>query len=69
MIDLRILTVGEFQSQCYLLVGPVGKQAILIDQGDQPDDILHFVGTERAVFESFRTGPLPPDLYGDTTWY
>ncbi len=68
MIDLHILTVGEFQSHFYLLVGPVGEQAILIDQGDQPNDILHFVGTERAVFESFRAGPLPPDLCGDTTW-
>jgi glyoxylase-like metal-dependent hydrolase (beta-lactamase superfamily II) len=43
MIDLCILTVGEFESNCYLLVGPGGKRAVLIDPGDQPDDILHLV--------------------------
>jgi glyoxylase-like metal-dependent hydrolase (beta-lactamase superfamily II) len=26
------------------------------------------VGEERAAFEAFRAGPLPPDLCGDVTW-
>ena len=49
MIDLCILTVGEFQCNCYLLVGPGGKLAVLIDPGDQPDDILHLVGPRQLT--------------------
>jgi len=49
MIDLCILIVGEFQSNCYLLVGSGGKQAVLIDPGDQPDDILHLIGSRQVT--------------------
>ena len=49
MIDLCILTVGEFECNCYLLVGAGGKLAVLIDPGDQPDDILHLVGSRQVT--------------------
>ena len=49
MIDLYILTVGEFECNCYLLVGLGGKLAVLIDPGDQPDDILHLVGPRQVT--------------------
>ena len=49
MIDLYILTVGEFECNCYLLVGSGGRLAALIDPGDQPDDILHLVGPRQVT--------------------
>ena len=49
MIDLCILTVGEFECNCYLLVEPGGKLAVLIDPGDQPEDILHLVGPRQVT--------------------
>ncbi|HEY45008.1 MAG TPA: MBL fold metallo-hydrolase [Anaerolineae bacterium] len=45
MLDLKVLPVGEHQSNCYLLVAPKTNQGILIDAGDQAEEILHFVGS------------------------
>ncbi len=44
MITLKVLPVGEFQANCYLLVVPREDKAILIDPGDQADDILDWIG-------------------------
>jgi hydroxyacylglutathione hydrolase len=45
VLELRVLSVGEYQSNCYLLVAPNTNQGILIDAGDQAEEILHFVGS------------------------
>jgi glyoxylase-like metal-dependent hydrolase (beta-lactamase superfamily II) len=44
MIDLRLLRVGEEGCNCYLLVEPVGRQAVLVDPGDEAERILEWVG-------------------------
>lgn len=45
MLKLKVLSVGEYQSNCYLLVVPKANQGILIDPGDQAEEILRFVGS------------------------
>lgn len=45
MLELKVLSVGEYQSNCYLLVVPKTNQGILIDPGDQAEEILRFVGS------------------------
>lgn len=45
MLELKVLSVGEYQSNCYLLVVPKTHHAILIDPGDQAEEILRFVGS------------------------
>jgi hydroxyacylglutathione hydrolase len=45
VLDLRVLPVGEYQSNCYLLAAPTTDQGILIDPGDQAEEILRFVGS------------------------
>ena len=44
MLELKALPVGEYQSNCYLLVAPKAHQGILIDAGDDAEEILRFVG-------------------------
>jgi glyoxylase-like metal-dependent hydrolase (beta-lactamase superfamily II) len=43
MMEIRVLKVGEFLVNCYLLVAPAGKQAVLIDPGDEAENILEWV--------------------------
>ncbi len=45
MLELQVLSVGEYQSNCYLLVTPGTRQGILIDAGDQAEEILRLVGS------------------------
>jgi glyoxylase-like metal-dependent hydrolase (beta-lactamase superfamily II) len=45
VLELKVLSVGEYQSNCYLLVVPKANQGILIDPGDQAEEILRFVGS------------------------
>ena len=45
MLELKVLSVGEYKSNCYLLVAPKTDQGILIDSGDQAEEILRFVGS------------------------
>jgi hydroxyacylglutathione hydrolase len=45
VLELRNLAVSEFESNCYLLVAPQSQQGILIDAGDQQEDILRWVGS------------------------
>jgi glyoxylase-like metal-dependent hydrolase (beta-lactamase superfamily II) len=44
VLELKTLSVGEYQSNCYLLLTPKAQQGILIDAGDQAQEILRFVG-------------------------
>jgi hydroxyacylglutathione hydrolase len=43
VLDLKVLPVGEHQSNCYLLVAPKTHQGILIDAGDEAQEILRFI--------------------------
>lgn len=43
MLDILVLAVGEFQSNCYLVVDANHEKAILIDAGDDCDAILDWV--------------------------
>ena len=45
MLELKVLPVGEYQSNCYLLVVPKNHKGILIDPGDQAEEILRFIGS------------------------
>jgi glyoxylase-like metal-dependent hydrolase (beta-lactamase superfamily II) len=44
MLDLRALSVGEFESNCYLLSDPGTGDALLIDPGAEPKRILDWLG-------------------------
>jgi len=37
------LTVGPFQENCYLLVDPASREAVLIDPGDEPERLVAHV--------------------------
>lgn len=41
--ELRCLTVGEWEENCYLVVEGGGSQAILIDPGAEPEKILDWI--------------------------
>lgn len=43
MLQLRVLPVGEFQSNCYLIVETTRGQGVLIDAGDQAEEILRWI--------------------------
>ena len=43
MLEIRVLRVGEFLVNCYLLVAPKSEQAVLIDPGDEAEKILEWV--------------------------
>ena len=43
MLDLQILPVGEYQSNCYLLTDSPHHNAVLIDPGDQAEEIVRWV--------------------------
>ena len=45
MLEIRRLPVGEYQSNCYLLVDTPNNNAVLIDPGDQAQRILHWAGS------------------------
>ncbi|HEY46308.1 MAG TPA: MBL fold metallo-hydrolase [Anaerolineae bacterium] len=49
MLELKVHPVGEYQSNCYLLVAPKTHQGILIDAGDGAEEILRFVGSLEIV--------------------
>jgi glyoxylase-like metal-dependent hydrolase (beta-lactamase superfamily II) len=44
MLEIRKQPVGEFQSNCYLLVDAPQNSAVLIDPGDQAEKIMRWVG-------------------------
>ena len=45
MLEIRKLPVGEYQSNCYLLVDTPNNNAVLIDPGDQAEKILNWLGS------------------------
>ncbi len=44
MLDLRVLPVGEFEANCYLLADPGTGDALLVDPGGEPERILDWLG-------------------------
>ena len=47
MIELRVMPVGEYQTNCYLLVESELGEGILVDPGDEAQKILAWVGNIR----------------------
>jgi glyoxylase-like metal-dependent hydrolase (beta-lactamase superfamily II) len=45
VLELKVLSVGEYQSNCYLLVVPKTHHGILVDAGDDAEEILRFIGS------------------------
>ncbi|MEE2710185.1 MAG: MBL fold metallo-hydrolase [Gemmatimonadota bacterium] len=43
-MQIECLTVGAFQSNCYLLIEERDRSAYIIDPGDEPDRLLDWVG-------------------------
>jgi hydroxyacylglutathione hydrolase len=43
MLALRVKPVGEYQSNCYVVLDPGNGQGVLIDAGDAAEEILSFV--------------------------
>ncbi len=43
MLEIRVLKVGEFSANCYLLIAPGSEHAVLIDPGDEAYKILEWV--------------------------
>jgi hydroxyacylglutathione hydrolase len=49
-IDSR--TVGAFQENCYLVIDPLAKRAVLIDPGAEADEIIAMVRASGATLEA-----------------
>lgn len=49
MIELRVLPVGEYQTNCYLLVEAELCEGILVDPGDEAQEILDWIGNTRIT--------------------
>ena len=47
-LQLKLVTVGAWQENCYLLVDPENKAAALVDPGDEFDKIAKMVGRARV---------------------
>jgi glyoxylase-like metal-dependent hydrolase (beta-lactamase superfamily II) len=43
MLELRVKPVGEYQSNCYVVLDPGSRRAVLIDAGGEAEEILGFV--------------------------
>ncbi len=44
MIELRVMPVGEYQTNCYLIVETELGEGILVDPGDEAQEILDWIG-------------------------
>ncbi len=51
-LRIRQLTVGPLEENCFLLVDPDTKDAVLIDPGDEPDRLLEAVAAEGATLRA-----------------
>ena len=43
-MELKTLSVGEHLANCFLVIAQGDNAGVLIDPGDQADDIMRFVG-------------------------
>lgn len=49
MIELRVMPVGEYQTNCYLLVETELGEGILVDPGDEAQKILDWIGNTNVT--------------------
>jgi len=49
MIELRVMPVGEYQTNCYLLVDNDLGEGILVDPGDEAQKILDWIGNTNVT--------------------
>ena len=49
MIELRVMPVGEYQANCYLLVETELGEGILVDPGDEAQKILDWIGNTNVT--------------------
>ncbi len=49
MIELRVMPVGEYQTNCYLLVDNELGEGILVDPGDEAQKILDWIGNTNVT--------------------
>ncbi len=48
-MEIRKLPVGEYQANCYLLVDAAHNEAVLVDPGDQAEEILRWVRSLKVL--------------------
>lgn len=48
-MEIRKLPVGEYQTNCYLIVATVRNEAVLVDPGHQAMEILHWAGSIKVL--------------------
>lgn len=51
-LRIRQLTVGPLEENCWLLVDPDARAAVLVDPGDEPDRLLAAVAAEGATLQA-----------------
>lgn len=51
-MQIRTLTVGPFQENCYLVVDPVACDEVLIDPGDEADRLIEAVEASGATLRA-----------------
>ncbi len=49
MIELRVLPVGEYQTNCYLIGETELREGILVDPGNEAQEILEWIGNTRIT--------------------
>lgn len=48
-LDLRSVTVGSMQENCYVLHDPATRQSIVVDPGAEPERIMALIGDSRVT--------------------
>ena len=48
-MQVETLVVGDFQVNCYILYGAPGGEAVVIDPGDDPENIIAFLSESRLT--------------------
>lgn len=47
MMKIETLVVGPVETNCYIVSDPVSREAVVIDAGDDVDEILHYIKQEQ----------------------
>lgn len=48
-LELRSVTVGALQENCYILYDPMTQQSLVFDPGDEPQQIMAIIGDSRVT--------------------
>ena len=46
MLNIRTLSLGSYQTNCYIVSAPGNTRCALIDPGDRPEAVLSFLAQE-----------------------